>query len=104
MKTVSGQSISPELADRDLKRVLSELNALSEKLPVPDAVKDEAACICMRGLERGLAKGRHLTWITASSLCAACREREVPMTLDDLAAASGSGPRTVSDSDTHFSS
>jgi transcription initiation factor TFIIB len=89
MKTLSGRSISPESADRDLRRVLSELNALSEKLSVPDAVKDEAARICVKGLERGLTKGRSLARITASSLYAACREREVPTTLDDIAAVSG---------------
>jgi len=52
-------------------------------------VTDEAARICTRGLDRGLAKGRTVVEITASSLYAACREKEVPTTLDDVAAASG---------------
>ena len=50
---------------------------------------DEAAFVFMRVLERGLEKGRSFAQITASSLYAACREKEVPRTLDDVAAASG---------------
>jgi transcription initiation factor TFIIB len=61
----------------------------SEKLSLPEAVTDEAAFICMRGLERGLEKGRSFAQITASSLYTACREKAFPRTLDDVAAASG---------------
>jgi transcription initiation factor TFIIB len=68
---------------------LGELNQFSEKLAVPRAVTDEAAQLCIRGLDRGLAKGRTVVEITASALYAACREKEVPTTLDDVAAASG---------------
>lgn len=49
----------------------------------------EAARIYTRSLERGLSKGRLIQEITASSLYAACREKEVPVTPDDVAAASG---------------
>ena len=74
---------------REVGVALGELNQFSEKLPVPDSVTDEAARICTRGLERGLVKRRSLAQITASSLYAACREKGFPMTLDDVAAASG---------------
>jgi transcription initiation factor TFIIB len=68
---------------------LGELKKVSEKLPAPDAVADEAACIYFRGLQRGLTRGRSLATLAASSLYAACREKEIPKTLDDVAAASG---------------
>jgi transcription initiation factor TFIIB len=67
---------------------LGELSQFSEKLSVPDAVAEEGARICMRGLERGLKKGRSHSQIAASSLYAACRERGFPRTLDDVAAVS----------------
>jgi len=66
---------------------LGELSRFSEKLSVPDAVTHEAARIYTRSLERGLSKGRLIQEITASSLYAACREKEVPVTPDDVAAA-----------------
>jgi transcription initiation factor TFIIB len=68
---------------------LGELKQFSEKLSVPDAVKDEAVRICEKGLARGLKKGRSFAQIEVSSLYTACREKEVPRTLDDVAAASG---------------
>jgi transcription initiation factor TFIIB len=74
---------------------LGELKKVSEKLSVPDAVADEAACICSRCLERGLTRGRPLAQIAASSLYAACREKEIPTTLDDVATASGVGRKAV---------
>jgi transcription initiation factor TFIIB len=74
---------------------LSELNRFSEKLSVPAAVTSEAASICRRALEEGLARGKPLAQIAASSLYAACREKEVPMTLDDVVAASGVGKIAV---------
>ncbi len=58
-------------------------------------MKDEAARICMRGLERGLEKGRSRAQITASSLYAACREKGVPTSLQDVAAASGVGKNDI---------
>ena len=72
----------------DVKVALGKLAKFSERLSLPDAVTEEAARICTRTLERGL-KRRSLAQITAASLYAACREAEVPTTLDDVAAASG---------------
>ena len=45
--------------------------------------------MCRRCLESGLVRGRSIDQITASSLYAACREREVPATIAEVAAASG---------------
>ena len=56
---------------------------------------DEAARICTRGMGRDLTKGWTSLEIAASSLYAACRERDVPMTLDDVASASGVGRQAV---------
>ena len=66
-----------------------ELREAAERLLLPHNVTDEATCIYTRSLEAGLAKGRPLAQIAASSLYAACREKNMPATLDDVAAASG---------------
>jgi len=58
-------------------------------------VIDEAARICTGGMGRDLRKGWTSLEIAASSLYAACRERDVPMTLDDVASASGVGRQAV---------
>jgi transcription initiation factor TFIIB len=95
MKMRSGPSSAPGLADRDMSRVLGELDSLSQRLSVPDSVKAEAASICRRAQEKGRARWRPLAQIAASSLYAACREKEVPTTLDDVAAASGVNKKEI---------
>jgi transcription initiation factor TFIIB len=74
---------------------LGELNRFSEKLSVPVTVTHEAARICKKSLGRGLARGKPLNQIAASSFYAACREKNMPTTLDDVAAASGVGKIAV---------
>jgi len=71
-----------------LGSALGELNRLSERLSFPDAVRDEAVCIHKNASERGLARRRSVP-IVASSIYAACREKGVPASLDEVAAASG---------------
>jgi transcription initiation factor TFIIB len=68
-----------------------ELEKASERLLLPHDVTDEATCIYTRSLKTGLAKGRPLIQIAASSLYAACREKNIPTTLYDVASASGVG-------------
>ena len=89
MKRLSGGSAAPESGGRSLRMALRELGSLSVCLSVPPEVTDEAARVCTRGLERGFMNGRTRAQMTASSLYAACREKEVLTTLDDVAAASG---------------
>ncbi len=72
-----------------------ELREASERLLLPQDVTDEATRIYRRSLEAGLAKGKPLNQIAASSFYAACRERNIPTTLDDVASASGVGRQAV---------
>ncbi|HYR04386.1 MAG TPA: TFIIB-type zinc ribbon-containing protein [Nitrososphaerales archaeon] len=86
MRTWDRRSQVHESADRNLKQAFSELRRLSEKLSVSEAVTERAAYIYRKALERNLVRGRSITAILAASLYAACRDREVPRTLKDVAA------------------
>ncbi len=88
MRTWDRRSQVHESADRNLRQAFSELRRLSEKLSVSEAVTERAAYIYRKALERSLVRGRSITAITAASLYAACRDREIPRTLKDIAAAS----------------
>jgi transcription initiation factor TFIIB len=59
-----------------------------DKLTVSEAVTEKAAYVYRKALERGLVRGRSITFIIAASLYAACRDVEVPRTLKDVAAVS----------------
>jgi transcription initiation factor TFIIB len=88
MRTWDRRSQVHESADRNLKQAFSELRRLSEKLSISEAVTERAAYIYRKALDRSLVRGRSITLILAASLYAACRDREVPRTLKDVAAAS----------------
>ena len=88
LRTWDSRSQVHESADRNLRQAFSELDRLSDKLAVPDAVVEKAAYIYRKALERGLVRGRSISAIIAASLYAACRDRETPRTLKDLAVVS----------------
>jgi transcription initiation factor TFIIB len=87
MRTWDRRSQAHESADRNMKQAFSELRRLSEKLSVSEAVTERAAYIYRKALDRSLVRGRSITGIIGASLYAACRDREIPRTLKDVAAA-----------------
>lgn len=74
--------------DRNLRQAFSELDRLADKLAVSESVVEKAAYIYRKALERGLVRGRSISAIIAASLYGACRDRETPRTLKDLAVVS----------------
>ena len=88
LRTWDRRSQVHESADRNLRQAFSELRGFSDKLTVSEAVTEKAAYIYRKALERGLVRGRSITYIIAASLYAACRDMEVPRTLKDVAAVS----------------
>ncbi len=88
MRTWDRRSQAHESVDRNLRQAFGELRRLSDKLSVSGAVTEKAAYIYRKALERNLVRGRSITAIMAASLYAACRDREIPRTLKDLAAVS----------------
>jgi transcription initiation factor TFIIB len=88
LRTWDRRSQVHESQDRNLRQAFSELDRLSDKLSVSDSVVEKAAYIYRKALERGLVRGRSISAIIAASLYAACRDRETPRTLKDLAVVS----------------
>ncbi len=76
-------------ADRNLRQAFSELDKLSDKVSVSEAVKERAAYIYRKALERGLIRGRSISSLVAASLYAAIRDTGTPRSLKDIAAVSG---------------
>jgi transcription initiation factor TFIIB len=74
--------------ERNLGQALGEIEKMADKLSLPETVKERAAYIYRKALERGLLRGRSIPGIAAASLYAALRGTETPRTLKDLAAVS----------------
>jgi len=71
--------------DRNLAQAMAELDRLSDKLYIPGPIKEKAAVVYRKALERGLVRGRSIAAIAAASLYAACRNSETPRTLREIA-------------------
>ncbi len=74
--------------DRNLAQAMAELDRLSDKVYAPGPVKEKAAVIYRKALDKGLVRGRSIAAIAAAALYAACRTSETPRTLREISEAS----------------
>ena len=71
--------------DRNLAQAMAELDRLCDKAHIPGPVKEKAAVIYRKALDRGLVRGRSIAAIAAAALYAACRATRTPRTIRDIA-------------------
>ena len=81
--------------EKNLSVALLELDKMADKLGVSQAVKERAAYIYRKALDRGLLRGRSIVGISAASLYAAMRDTETPRTLKDIAIANNLDKKAV---------
>ncbi len=74
--------------DRNLAQAMAELDRLSDKVYIPPPIKEKAAVIYRKALDKGLVRGRSIAAIAAAALYAACRACGTPRTLREIAEAS----------------
>ena len=74
--------------DRNLAQAMTELDRLTDTLQIPETIKEQAALLYRRALDKGLVRGRSILAITAASLYAACRFTRTPRTLKEVSKAS----------------
>ena len=73
--------------EKNLMVALSALDRMSSGLSLPRAVRETAAMIYRKAALKNLIRGRSAEGITAASLYAACRQCNVPRTLDEISKA-----------------
>jgi len=73
---------------RNLMHAMNELELLSDRLHVPSSIKEMAAVIYRKALDKDLVRGRSIAGIVAASLYAAIRFIKAPQTLKEVAEAS----------------
>jgi transcription initiation factor TFIIB len=79
-----------------LSKAFTLLNGMKTKLGIPDNVVENAAYIYRKTVNAKLTRGRTMASLISASLYAACRENNVPRTLDDIAAAGNVERRILS--------
>jgi len=81
---------------RNLIQAMAELDRLFDKVSVPKALKEKAAVIYRKVLDKNLVQGRSIAAIVAASLYAACRINGTPRRLEEIAEASLVNKKNVS--------
>ena len=70
--------------ERNLAIALAALDRMSSALSLPRSVRETAAMIYRKAVSRKLIRGRSIEGVTAAVLYAACRQCNVPRTLDEI--------------------
>src|SRR3989304_339514 len=71
--------------ERNLAFALSELDRMASALGLSQNVRETAAEVHRKAVEKNLIRGRSIEGVAAASLYAACRQCKVPRTLDEIA-------------------
>ncbi|MBA3044270.1 transcription initiation factor IIB [archaeon] len=74
--------------ERNLAFALSELDRMASSIGLPRNVRETAAMIYRRAVTKNLIRGRSIEGVAAAALYAACRQCNVPRTLDEIASTS----------------
>jgi len=74
--------------DRNLAQAMSELERLSSKGSISPPIREKAAVVYRKALDKGLVRGRSINAIAAAALYAACRKNGSPKSLSEIANAS----------------
>jgi transcription initiation factor TFIIB len=70
--------------ERNLTYAMNELDRFASQLGIQKTVKDTAAMVYRRVIQRRLIRGRSIESMMAASIYAACRMMHIPHTLDEI--------------------
>ncbi len=83
-------------SDRNLAQAMGELERLSSKVNISRPIREKAALLYRKALDKGLIRGRSINAVTAATLYAACRKSGSPKTLSEISKASLVNKKDVS--------
>jgi transcription initiation factor TFIIB len=81
--------------ERSLAQGLTEINTMASKMSLPRHVRESAAVLYRKASVKNLVRGRSIDEVVAATLYAACRQCEVPRTLDEVAAKSNVDRKSI---------
>jgi transcription initiation factor TFIIB len=71
--------------ERNLRLALAEINRMASALEIPDPVREAAAVVYRQAMDEGLVQGRSIEGVATGTLYVACRQEDIPRSLDELA-------------------
>ena len=82
-------------AERNLAMALQVLNEDGAKLGIPKDIKENAALIYRKAVEKNLIRGRSIESIVCAAIYASCRMINLPRTLDEISRVSDVNKKKV---------
>ncbi len=70
--------------ERNLMEALKHLDRMSSSLSLPRSVRENSAVIYRKAVDKNLIRGRSIDGVVAATVYAACRQCNVPRTLDEI--------------------
>lgn len=71
--------------ERNLTTALSEIDRMASQLGLPRKVRESASKFYREAVKKDLIRGHSIESVTSGALYAACRENQIPRTLDEIA-------------------
>lgn len=81
--------------ERNLAIALGELDRIASSLGLPANVREAAALLYRKAVEKGLIRGRLIESVVAAVLYTVCRQYSIPRTLDEIAEMSASSKKEI---------
>jgi transcription initiation factor TFIIB len=81
--------------ERNLALALSALDRMASGMGLPRIVRERAAMIYRKAVLKKLIRGRSIEGVSAAALYAACRQCNVPRTLDEISNASSMSRKDI---------
>jgi transcription initiation factor TFIIB len=81
--------------ERNLATALSALDRMASGMGLPRTVRETAAMIYRKAVLKKLIRGRSIEVVSAAALYAACRQCNVPRTLDEISNASSMSRKDI---------
>jgi transcription initiation factor TFIIB len=72
---------------KNLRHAFTTMSRIGDKFSLPDSVTENAAHFYRKAIHKRLIKGRSIEAVVVACVYAACRQHNIPRTLDELAAA-----------------
>lgn len=72
--------------ERNLAIALTELNRVASHLGLQEVIRESAALLYRKCVEKGLIRGRQIESVVSAVIYAVCRQYGVPRTLDEISA------------------
>ncbi len=87
-------SISNSL-ERNLSIALQELNRICAALDIPENLREQAALLYRKSVEKGMIRGRLIESVVAAIIYIICRKYGIPRTMEEISEYSGVEERDI---------